>query len=189
MAFLFLGGHAALDFLNTVARVDGDLVDSLQTNDDVVEWLRQAGMLPGTWAGDAPPRALLRTARALRENVRGLVEQRKLGTRGDLSVINAFLAQARSYPKLHWKKSGVLSLERVGSHATAEQMLAPVAEAAADLLITADFTRVRRCDDATCVLWFADHTRAGKRRWCSMAVCGNRRKVTAFRERRGGTGE
>jgi predicted RNA-binding Zn ribbon-like protein len=186
MSFLFLAGHTALDFMNTVARVDGELVDALQTNEDVVEWLRQAGMLTRHRArakGAPPPRTLLQTARTLRENIRGLVEQRKQGKRGDLSILNAFLAEAGSYPRLHWGKSGALSLERVGSHATAEQLLAPVAEAAADLLITADFTRVRRCDDKQCVLWFADHTRAGKRRWCSMAICGNRAKQAAHRNR------
>jgi predicted RNA-binding Zn ribbon-like protein len=182
-----LAGHTALDFLNTVVRVDGALVDALQTNDDVADWLRQAGMLTGPRTAGALPRSLLRVARELRENIRALVEYRKLGKRGDVSVLNVFLAEARSYPRLHWKKSGDLSLERVGSRATAEQMLAPVAEAAADLLITADFARVRHCDGQACVLWFADHTRAGKRRWCSMAICGNRQKVTAYRKRRGGT--
>src|SRR5438105_3293291 len=34
-----------------------------------------------------------------------------------------------------------------------------------------------------CTLLFADHTRGHQRRWCSMAMCGNRAKQAAHRER------
>jgi predicted RNA-binding Zn ribbon-like protein len=30
---------------------------------------------------------------------------------------------------------------------------------------------------------FADHTRGRGRRWCSMAICGNRAKQAAYRSR------
>jgi predicted RNA-binding Zn ribbon-like protein len=30
---------------------------------------------------------------------------------------------------------------------------------------------------------FVDHTRGRKRRWCSMALCGNRTKAAAHRKR------
>jgi len=66
----------------------------------------------------------------------------------------------------------------------ARGVLGPVAEAAADLLATADFTLVKRCEDETCVLWFSDQTKSHHRRWCSPALCGNRHKVAAYRKRR-----
>ena len=65
----------------------------------------------------------------------------------------------------------------------ARQLLAPLAEAAAHLLATADFTLVRKCEDHACTLWFLDRTKSHRRRWCSMALCGNRNKVAAFRQR------
>ena len=37
--------------------------------------------------------------------------------------------------------------------------------------------RIKHCENPTCVLWFFDTTRNGTRRWCSMAVCGNRMKA------------
>jgi predicted RNA-binding Zn ribbon-like protein len=67
---------------------------------------------------------------------------------------------------------------------TPESILATVAEAAADLLATADFELVKRCEDETCVLWFSDQTKSHRRRWCSMEICGNRNKVAAYRARR-----
>ena len=43
--------------------------------------------------------------------------------------------------------------------------------------------RLRRCDADDCRMVFHDESRTGSRRWCSMARCGNRAKVRAFRER------
>jgi predicted RNA-binding Zn ribbon-like protein len=43
--------------------------------------------------------------------------------------------------------------------------------------------RFRVCDDPTCSEVFYDHSRNRSGRWCSMATCGNRNKVRAFRER------
>ena len=63
-------------------------------------------------------------------------------------------------------------------------MLGPVAEAAAELIANGDFSLIRRCENPQCVLWFYDRTKAHVRRWCSMAACGNRHKVTAYRGRK-----
>jgi predicted RNA-binding Zn ribbon-like protein len=46
-----------------------------------------------------------------------------------------------------------------------------------------DFNLVRKCEDSDCVLWFVDKTKAHRRRWCSMPLCGNRNKVASFRQR------
>ncbi|NEJ40784.1 CGNR zinc finger domain-containing protein, partial [Rhizobium ruizarguesonis] len=35
-----------------------------------------------------------------------------------------------------------------------------------------------------CTLFFLDTTKSHRRRWCSMALCGNRMKVAAFRSRK-----
>ena len=43
--------------------------------------------------------------------------------------------------------------------------------------------RLRRCDADDCRMVFHDESRTGTRRWCSMARCGNRAKVRAFRQR------
>ena len=56
-------------------------------------------------------------------------------------------------------------------------------EAIGDLVCQKDFTLVRRCEGPTCTLWFLDVSKAHARRWCSMAVCGNRVKAAAHRAR------
>ena len=76
-----------------------------------------------------------------------------------------------------------MRIEKVRRKDTAEAILGPVAEAAAELLARTDFELVKRCEDETCVLWFTDRTKSHRRRWCSMLLCGNRHKVAAYRRR------
>jgi predicted RNA-binding Zn ribbon-like protein len=59
--------------------------------------------------------------------------------------------------------------------------VAAVARSAADLLTSADLTAVGRCPGEQCGWLFLDPS--GRRRWCTMAVCGNRAKVRRFAER------
>ena len=181
---LFLAGHPALDFLNTRMRVNGDLVDFLQRDEDVLRWLKQAGLPVAEIGPQTAPLSLVGAARTLRENIRSLVEKRTAGQRGDPSVLNGFLAEVQSHSRLVWNKPHSLTIDRVRRQGTPAGVVAPVAEAAADLLATGDFTLVKRCEDETCLLWFSDQTKSHHRRWCSTMLCGNRHKVAAYRKRR-----
>jgi predicted RNA-binding Zn ribbon-like protein len=64
-----------------------------------------------------------------------------------------------------------------------ERLLQPLVEAMIDLVCNVDFKLIRTCEGAHCTLTFHDTTRGHARRWCSMAVCGNRHKAAAHRER------
>ncbi|WP_330114048.1 ABATE domain-containing protein [Pseudomonas sp. JS3066] len=176
-----LADHHVLDMLNTRAVMEGAPLEFWRSDEDVEAWLARTGWnLPkvGFARGE-----LLQAALTLREAVRGLVEQRKAGGQGSPDVLNRFLATP-SYQQLDWPASGELRLEKAWATATAEQYLAPLAEAAAKLLVEGDFNLVRECEHPDCVLWFYDRTKSHRRRWCSMALCGNRHKVTEFRKRK-----
>ncbi|WP_213805874.1 ABATE domain-containing protein [Granulicella sp. dw_53] len=180
---ILLADHPALDLLNTLPNVNGKLVDLFQTDADVVHWLVRAELTPPATRPPAPPSSLLNAARTLRETFRRLLQKYKADERGDLTAINAFLTEAQSHPQLVWDRSRSLKVARVRQQTTPEQILAPLAEIAADLLVTGDMDLVKRCEDETCVLWFYDQTKSHHRRWCSMATCGNRHKVAAYRRR------
>ena len=66
---------------------------------------------------------------------------------------------------------------------TPDALLLPIGEALAQLVCTEDFSDVKACEGPACTLLFADHTRGRTRRWCSMAICGNRAKQSAHRHR------
>lgn len=177
----FLGDHPALDMMNTV--VQGG--ETWHSDADVMAWLGAAGHLPLGAAQAAPgrPGELLAAARALRETIRAAVLAHKAGRRIDVAALNAALAHAQRHMALVEESGSVLSLQACYAAATPHQLLAPLAEAAAHLLATADFKLVRKCEDHACTLWFLDRTKSHRRRWCSMALCGNRNKVAAFRHR------
>jgi predicted RNA-binding Zn ribbon-like protein len=71
---------------------------------------------------------------------------------------------------------------------TVPAMLVPdrIAEAALDVLRTADLTRLRRCpiSESGCGWLFLDQSRNGSRRWCRMADCGTAAKARRLTERR-----
>jgi len=175
----FYGDHPALDLMNTV--VQGE--ETWHGDADVLAWLEAAGQVPAGAAAPGRPGELLATARALRETVRAAVAARKAGTRIDVETLNAALAHAQRHMLLVEESGDGLSLQAHYAAITPQQLLAPLAETAAHLLATADFNLVRKCEDHSCTLWFLDRTKSHRRRWCSMALCGNRNKVAAFRQR------
>jgi predicted RNA-binding Zn ribbon-like protein len=63
-------------------------------------------------------------------------------------------------------------------------LLAAIARSAAEILMEGAEARIRRCANPGCGLFFCDRSRTHRRRWCSMAICGNRNKVASFARRR-----
>lgn len=186
------GGHLALDFLNTVAPADASRVDALGAPGPFIQWLEGASL--GTEADMAalrasPPdaRLLLADAQRLREAVAAIVDAHVTGARVPalaLVEVNRVLSSRNEGVRLtggpgHYRLSGVTTTSGPLG------LIAPVAEAAARLLLEADPARLRQCAAGGCGLWFLDTSRNGRRRWCSMARCGNRAKVAAhFRRHR-----
>lgn len=101
---------------------------------------------------------------------------------GDVDVVNLFAATPDIPPVLAGgrRQAGAGGIRPGQVLSTlARDAVAVFAEAA-----TADgANRIRRCDAADCRMVFHDESRTGTRRWCSMARCGNRAKVRAFRAR------
>jgi predicted RNA-binding Zn ribbon-like protein len=180
----FFGDHPALDLLNTVAQQHGDSLDLWQSDADVLRWFARQQLLDEAEAS-APLKsgALLAAARTLRDIAREALAQRKANVTVDLGPLNAFLAQAQRRLELVVNGQGELAaIERYES-GTAAQRLGRLTESVAQLLVTGDFDLVRKCEHPDCTLCFYDRTKSHRRRWCSMAVCGNRHKVASFRRR------
>ena len=62
-------------------------------------------------------------------------------------------------------------------------LLAPIARSAAHVVTDVEPARLRLCAAADCETWFIDTSKGGRRRWCSMARCGNRTKAARHRRR------
>lgn len=193
----FVGDHLALDFLNTVATPKDVSIEWLRDGRDLIDWLEQAKIIAtdvaSRFRASKDQRALNRVAgkaREFRDWLRGFVTQhmgKPLATVAAKALVplNDLLAGDTSYPVVEAVGSEQgLRVRRVRRWESPDELLHPIAEAAADLICSTDFRLIRACEGSDCSLLFLDRTKAHGRRWCSMAVCGNRAKAAAHRARK-----
>ena len=193
-----LGDHPALNLLNSVAALDGGVVDFLPDGAALLRWFG-ATMADGgqpverSPAGEASPAQLdevTAEVRALREWLRGFVARhagRPLPPDAlrEAAPLNRLLADDMAFRQLIPAEGGAGIVWSAWTRRDPRRMvLEPFAQAVGDLLTGSDFRRIRACGGLGCTLWFLDRTKANSRRWCSMALCGNRSKAREHRERR-----
>jgi predicted RNA-binding Zn ribbon-like protein len=196
----FVGEHLALDFVNTSATPLGTRVEWLGDGKDLVDWLEQARSIEPAAAAKVRESGIdaldevARQAREFRRWLRGFISSRMgkplRATVASVSPLNELLARDDSFPRVEApgpdaKDARVLLLRRIRPWESPAELLQPIAGAAADLICHQDFRLIRSCEGSACTLVFLDRTKAHSRRWCSMAVCGNRAKAAAHRARRG----
>ena len=194
---IFVGDAMALDFLNSVATPVDTPIDWIDSGDGLVHWLDQAGLVPADALKSIRTQALpgeldkvARRARELREWFRGFVDDHVgrplvVETLRELEPLNRLLAQDEMFGRIVLRKTKAVSLafEVQRRWRSPESLFLPIAEALAQFICTEEFSRVKACEGDACTLVFADHTRGQARRWCSMAICGNRAKQAAYRQR------
>ena len=196
---IFIADSLGLDFLNSIATPVDTPVDWLDSGDGLVKWLAQARLVPADVLDELKARAMpgeldkiAGQARALREWFRGFVRKhigRPLTPRAlrELAPLNRLLERDEAFSQLtrhHHGDGGRLELRMMRRWRSPESLLLPIGEALAKFVAEEDLTNVKACEGHACTLVFADHTRRRARRWCSMAICGNRAKQAAHRDRR-----
>ncbi|HEV8389171.1 MAG TPA: CGNR zinc finger domain-containing protein [Dongiaceae bacterium] len=194
---LFVAGSAGLDFLNSVATPTADIqIDWLDTGDGLLAWLKQAHLVStetlDALQAQAMPGELDRVAaqaRSLREWFRTFVHVRKgrplsaVDLR-ELEPLNRLLQRDEEFSQIVAPGQKVaLELQTTRRWRSPESLLLPVGQALAQFVCDEDFSDVKACEGPNCTLMFVDHTRGRMRRWCSMALCGNRTKAAAHRKR------
>lgn len=201
MPALFLADSRGLDFLNSIATPVDTPVDWLEDGEGLLAWLQQAGLVPEEVLAAARARAipgeldrLAAHARSLREWFRAFAQTHKGQrlTAADLSrlePLNELLKRDEAFQQIATgagDDAPVFRLLRSRRWSSPEALLLPIAESLAQLVCEEDFSYVKACEGPACTLMFADHTRGHARRWCSMALCGNRAKQAAHRQRKKG---
>jgi predicted RNA-binding Zn ribbon-like protein len=104
----------------------------------------------------------------------------------DLATLNELLPAALAHLRVT-RDGGRFGWKSDGNARSLNHLLSPVVRDAAIFLTSTDFSRLRTCGNPQCGWVFLDTSKNGTRRWCSMAVCGNRDKLRRFRRRRRST--
>jgi predicted RNA-binding Zn ribbon-like protein len=180
----WLAGRPALDLVNTRRERWRRDADCLTSAADVVGWLVRAGLL----AEPAPaPPGLLCATRELREAIDAAAcacVSRTAPEPAPLALIDEWLAYAGGRPQLRPGPDGLPVLGERAPSDSPRRALGMVALDAAQLLGTAaERARIRICASQTCSARFYDRSPAGRRRWCSMELCGNVEKARRHRAR------
>jgi predicted RNA-binding Zn ribbon-like protein len=127
---------------------------------------------------------LLRILR-LRESLRAIFSSLVDGEPFPVSwaePVNEILRITEGHDELVSHK-GTWSLQFVARESGLDWLLAALARSAAELLVEGPRVPIRRCANPSCRLFFYDDSRTHRRRWCSMALCGNRHKAASFLRR------
>ncbi len=179
--FYFIGNNLALDFINSVMFE--------LTRENLLSWAIAADLLGKekaetfleVWSDDKI--AEVSEARnSLREIVVNLANKEKI-KQSEIDLVNNILRQTSGFAKLRQTADGFVKRFEFDISEPVK-ILVPVAESLVDLLCYGDLTYLRKCESPNCILYFYDTTKNHKRRWCSMAICGNRAKAAAFYQRK-----
>jgi predicted RNA-binding Zn ribbon-like protein len=119
---------------------------------------------------------------ALREIFTALVKREPISPTWT-APINDVLRITEGHDELT-QTDGRWRLQFVARETGLDWLLAAVARSAAEILLEGEAAKVRVCANPACGMFFCDKSRTHKRRWCSMAICGNRNKVASFARRR-----
>lgn len=186
-----IGGHPALDYCNTLAGWgEEEPGDYLGAYDHLVLWTAAWGLIDDASAAElravAREHALeadrvLDSARELRAALYHVLTEPEPGE--DLDLVAA--VARRAYESSGLELDGDRARWRLSASAGLPIPLYAVALAGAELLTSGDASAVHRCPGNECGWLFID--RSGRRRWCTMAICGNRAKARRFAERQRGT--
>ncbi|WP_308466397.1 CGNR zinc finger domain-containing protein [Rathayibacter soli] len=154
------GEPLAVDLVNTRWHRAGEEYDLLATLPGLVQWLAECSI-------DVQPDERMRSALVY---TRSTLESIFDNQPGAEERLNSILARALVV-------DSILDGEVRHLPVFADESWRPAWQAAQDYLRLrgAGPDNIRQCEHPSCVLYFHDTT--GRRRWCSMAGCGNRAKA------------
>jgi predicted RNA-binding Zn ribbon-like protein len=174
-----VGEPLALDLVNTRGGPDGQEFDLLASAAGLRRWLALERDRLSARPGDVDPAAL----RTLRQHVGVAVEHARQAIEPPTTALRALgdaMRVAPRYRELAWDGGAVVAVAHRSGNPTAD-LVAELADAAANLLIDPAVTSIRRCEGPGCRLLFLPaHPR---RQWCSPQLCGNRARVARYYQR------
>lgn len=192
-----IGGHPAVDFVNTVAAWNSDAPgEYLNDFEDFLRWSERAGLLWTAAIGRfckrpaAEKRAAYEEVLKLRDSLHAVLAARAAGEKlpqRALDHLNAIIRRT-----VEWRRIAAdvaTDLRQICcvwdmQNAPAIAALGPVAWKAAELLELGELARLKECPGDDCGWLFLDTSKNRSRQWCSMKTCGNTAKVKRFRQKR-----
>ncbi|WP_025618839.1 CGNR zinc finger domain-containing protein [Salinispora cortesiana] len=190
-----VGGDLVLDLVNTVTTRNAEPVDWLDGYARLLDWAELTGAFPAADLAQllsetaAHPRAAecaLAHVKTLRESLCELLTATVFGQTPPPGALASLQTQ--------WRRAvGSACLQPVDEHITPavtveasgfDYLTHALALHAVRLLEDVPLSRLRVCAGRQCGWFYLDTSKAGRRRWCDMATCGNAEKTRRHDARR-----
>jgi predicted RNA-binding Zn ribbon-like protein len=182
----FIGGHPALDLANAVfnRRVPGPDNELLKSARDIGNWFKASGLAGAREAAAVAGIAgepFVERIHAVREasaQIFGSIAAKKAPATEALGFL--FMSAASGLAGGAVGLNGTRPDLALARWRDPDAVTAVLAMLSIEGFFTLPRERLRSCP--RCDWLFLDTSRGGKRRWCSMRICGNREKVARHRE-------
>jgi len=186
-----IGGDLALDFINTVTGRDQSPRDWLDSYARLLEWAELVRLLPkevlralARKARSEPAAAATALARGkeLRETLFALVTGIISGSapsKAALALLRKHWIAGVNAHELRFDDGHVVA-ELCNDAAHFDLIASMIAYRMVERVLPLPKDRLRICQGPNCSWLFIDSSKAGRRRWCDMAVCGNAAKSRRF---------
>lgn len=180
-----LGGTAWINLVNTTNISNNKEVDILSDKSSTLQWIKENNLLRQSDSIDLENKELINSLIIELHSLRKLcniilfdIEQK-----GEVSL-NATNQLKKNVEKLKVNitinsENNILKMVSEGE-TVEDQVLYNIIGSIIHTLENTSIDRIRNCEHEECILYFVDTSKSGKRRWCSMELCGNRKKAAEF---------
>lgn len=188
-SLFLLGGTAWINLVNTTYISEKQKIDILIEPSSTIQWLKENKLLRKSdflsIENEEMLKSLIVELRSLRDLSNMILNDLK--HQGKLSLnVTEQLKKLTKQVKVSLtieEQSDNLKLISEGI-TTRDHVIYMIIHSIIETLDTIPTHRIRSCEHPECRLYFVDTSKSGKRRWCSMELCGNRQKAAEFYARK-----
>jgi len=189
----FIAGEAALDFVNTVTGRDHSPCDWLTNYQSFIDWAALTGIFTHDFlrrlekqARNNPSEAIqaLRRAKRMREEWFALLTKLTRGANPSAEEMNLLRGHwLAGLAAIDLEIHGGRLVKKFNEMIDLDAIANMIAYRIVDHVIATPIERLRMCEGTNCAWLYVDTSKANRRRWCDMRVCGNAAKSRRFYER------
>ncbi|UJW56764.1 CGNR zinc finger domain-containing protein [Bacillus sp. A116_S68] len=184
-----LGGTAWINLLNTTYISNKQKIDILADSSKTLQWLEANDLLRDSDALALENKELLilliNELQSLRNFCIIIMSDLEQHGKLTLSTTDELIKRVKQV-KVELNilpKHDKLALAPEGTTAK-DHVLFNIIDSIIHTLENTSVNRIRKCEHPECILYYVDTSKSGRRRWCSMELCGNRKKVAEFYARK-----
>ncbi|MFE5429113.1 CGNR zinc finger domain-containing protein [Peribacillus simplex] len=184
--FPLISGNLSLDLVNTELVSRGQRQDLLLSERDVLDWLAVIKGKNSFWDNQLA----LKIKERIQQVFVGILEMRTILRKQFELIADGYMIPDEFIAFLENKIQ-----KSPFTYKLMDQKLVPIPVGEAEdillsyiafdtltLIVENKLSSLKRCSNDDCVLLFIDES--GRRKWCSMKICGNRKKVARFQHRK-----